>query len=140
MGMRNCSVRNVSVFVKPLYRNGPKGVAGVEWRCIDHVDAEYRPANSTLSFTRATRTCFDGRISVLTGGATMCTQREMNLDEYVGVLPSYHCAAKEYAALKAKVAAEAGRTPPNRPSAPCCPDCGNKLDMCSSCYAEANPM
>ena len=47
MNMQNCSVCNVSVFEKPLYRNGPVGVIDVPWSCIDHVDAEYYPNRAT---------------------------------------------------------------------------------------------
>ena len=47
MSMTNCSVCDVSVFKEPLYRNGPQGVIGVEWRCIKHVDPEYIPDNDT---------------------------------------------------------------------------------------------
>jgi hypothetical protein len=37
-----CSVCGKGIEV-PLYRNGPVGISEVEWRCLEHVDAQYRP-------------------------------------------------------------------------------------------------
>ena len=39
--MSNCEICNVSVFDKPLFRNGPTGAPTV-WRCYEHLDLEYR--------------------------------------------------------------------------------------------------
>ena len=49
--MTECSRCGKGVFDTPsvpLYRNGPTGITGVEWRCIEHVDAEYYPQQSSV--------------------------------------------------------------------------------------------
>jgi hypothetical protein len=43
-----CSVCGKGIFETPLYRNGPMGVIGVEQRCIEHVDDQYRPDKETV--------------------------------------------------------------------------------------------
>jgi hypothetical protein len=47
VGQLKCSVCGKGVIETPLYRNGPVGIADVEWRCIEHVDEQYRPDKGT---------------------------------------------------------------------------------------------
>jgi hypothetical protein len=42
-----CEVCGKGMFDTPLYRNGPTGKI-VPWRCIDHVDPQYRPDIETV--------------------------------------------------------------------------------------------
>ena len=39
--MSNCETCKVSVYEKPLFRNGPIGIQS-NWRCYEHLDLEYR--------------------------------------------------------------------------------------------------
>lgn len=41
--MPNCEICGISVMKKPLYRNAPKGVTPARWRCLEHLDPEYKP-------------------------------------------------------------------------------------------------
>ena len=47
---------------------------------------------------------------------------------------------KELLGRNSKEKAEALKPSHKSQSTPCCKECGNPLDMCSSCYSDVNPM
>jgi hypothetical protein len=48
MSMFACSICGVSVQLKPLYRNDPKGIPTDDWRCIKCLDEQYKPDAETI--------------------------------------------------------------------------------------------
>lgn len=46
-----CEICEKRMFDAPLYRNGPIGEI-VPWRCVDHVDKQYRPNVETIDLCK----------------------------------------------------------------------------------------